>query len=751
MKASSAAFQVILIFFFFWINTGIIHSQQTDPGELTLEMIFNSYELFPDFLGEINWLEDGSGYLSLEFSYTDFSFKLVKYDAKTGKIEVLIDRDEFIPEGKDEQLQMDDFSWSPEGNRLLIFANTSRVWRANSKGDYWIMDMKTKELKQIGKFADPSNLKFAKFSPDGEKVAYVYYNNIYMEDLGSGEIVQLTNDGSETLINGTFDWVYEEEFLIRDGFRWSPDSKSIAYWQIDASVIREFYLINNTDSLYPYITKVPYPKVGQEMSVCRVGVIPVTGGETVWMKTGEDLRNNYIPRMEWAANSDEIVFQYMNRLQNQNQVMIGDAKTGNVKAVFIDKDDAWIDVDDDFMWLDDGKYFTWTSERSGWNHIYLVSRDGSEVKPVTQGDYDVISVELIDEKGGFVYYIASPDNPTERYLYRVKLSGGEPERLSPEMIGQHSYDIAPGARYALHTFSDIDTPPVIELVNLPKHKSIRTLLDNEDLKTKMEELNIGPVEFFRIEIEDGVELDGWMLKPYDFDPTKKYPVLFYVYGEPAGSTVQNRFGYRDYFWYQMLAQKGYLIISIDNRGTSMPRGREWRKCIYKQIGVLAAADQAKATEEIGEWDFVDKNRIAIWGWSGGGSMTLNALLQYPDIYHTGIAVASVPDQRLYDVIYQERYMQTPDLNPEGYKKGSPVTYAQNLKGNLLIIHGTGDDNVHYQGMEKLINEFIRYNKHFTMMAYPNRSHSIYEGRGTTLHLYTLITRYLMENMPPNAE
>ena len=741
----------IAIFAFFACSFSLF-AQETDPGLLTIDRIFNSGEFSGDRTGPMQWLDDGTGYTALEFTEDNSGRELVKYDIKSSKRGVLVAAGEFIPEGEERPLRVSSYTWSPDGSDILIFTNTSRVWRRNDKGDYWIFDRDERKLKQLGTFADPSSLKFAKYSPDGKKVAYVYYNNIYVEDVATGEVTQLTANGSETLINGTFDWVYEEEFSARDGFRWSPDSRHIAYWQMDASVIREFYLINNTDSLYPYIITVPYPKVGQKLSTCRVGVIPATGGETVWMKTNEDHRNNYIPRMEWAASPDEIVIQYMNRLQNQNQVMLGNIKTGEVKEVFMDKDDAWVDVVEDFLWIDGGKYFTWTSERSGWNHIYLVSRDGKEIKPVTKGDYDVVSIQLIDEKGGYVYFIASPDNATERYLFRTKLSGGKPEKLSPAAAGHHSYNIGPGAKYAVHTFSNVTTPPVIELVSLPDHKVVRKMEDNQSLKEELSALKTGPVEFFKVEIEEGVELDGWIMKPYNFDASKKYPVLFHVYGEPAGTTVQNRFGgSRGYLWYQMLAQKGYVIISVDNRGTNVPRGREWRKCIYKQIGVLAAADQAAAAEKIGEWDFIDKDRFAIWGWSGGGSMTLNALLQYPDIYHTGISVASVPNQLLYDAIYQERYMQTPDLNPEGFKKGSPITYAENLKGNLLIIHGTGDDNVHFQGMEKLMNEFIRYNKQFTMMAYPNRSHGIYEGEGTTLHLYTLMTSYLLDKMPPDVQ
>lgn len=743
-------FQRFIVFLFIsFFLYDFSYSQKSDPGLLTLDRIFNSYEFFPDFFGPAEWLEDGSGYTTLEYSGVAYDkIDLVKYDAKTGIRTLLVESKNFIPEGKDISLEIDNYTWSPDGNRLLLFTNTARVWRTNTSGDYWIYDLMSEKLKHIGAFAEPSTLMFAKFSPDGVKVGYVVENNIYVEDIETGDIRQLTDNGSATLINGTFDWVYEEEFQIQDGFRWSPDSKKIAFWQIDASGIGAFYLINNTDSIYPRIIIIPYPKVGQTLPAARVGVIPSDGGETVWMNTAGDPRNNYIPRMEWAANSQEIVFQYMNRLQNKNQVILGDIQTGNVQSIYTERDEAWVDVVDDFQWIEGGKYFTWISEQSGWRHIYLVSRDGKEIRQVTRGNYDVISVELIDEKGGYIYFIASPDNPTQRFLFRIKMSGmGEPERLTTEKSGNHSYDISANAKWAIHTRSDFETPSTTDLISLPKHKSERILIENKQLKANMKKLYRPKVDFFRIDIGDGVELDGWMMKPYNFDQSEKYPVLFYVYGEPAGSTVQDNFAYSQYLWYTMLTQKGYIVISIDNRGTNAPRGREWRKCIYKQIGVLAAADQAAAAQKIGKWDFIDKDRFAIWGWSGGGTMTLNALLQYPEIYHTGIAVASVPDQKLYDAIYQERYMQTPELDPEGFINGSPITYAGNLKGNLLIIHGTGDDNVHYQGVEMLINEFIKYNKHFTMMAYPNRSHGIYEGEGTTLHLYTLMTNYLIENMP----
>jgi dipeptidyl-peptidase-4 len=612
------------------------------------------------------------------------------------------------------------------------------------------MDLESGQLTQLGTFAEPSTMMFAKFSPDGKQVGYVVKHNIYMEDMATSQVKQLTFDGTEDLINGTFDWVYEEEFGLRDGFRWSPDSKSIAYWQLDASEVRDFFMINNTDSLYSYIIPVQYPKVGQTLSACRVGVIPVEGGNTVWMQLDGDPQNNYIARMEWAANSDEIIFQYLNRHQNTIQLMLGDAQTGEVKNIYTEKDDAWLDVIDDLVWMDDGTSFTWVSEQTGWRHIYVISRDGKSVQPVTKGDFDVISIQNIDVKNGYVYFIASPDNAAQRYLFRVPLDGKkDAERLTPiDEPGYHRYQVSPDSKWAIHTFMNTSTPMTIDLVSLPNHKSVRMLVDNKELKEKLSQLDMNPVEFFKVDIGDGVELDGWMIKPPDFDPDKEYPILFHVYGEPAGQRVLD---IPPRLWHVMMSQQGYIVACVDNRGTPAPKGNKWRKSIYMQIGILSSADQAKAAEIIGGWDYVDEDRIAIWGWSGGGSSTLQAMFRYPEIYHTGMSVAPVPDQQLYDAIYQERYMRTVEENPEGFENGSPINHAKNLEGNLLIVHGTGDDNVHYQGTEKLINELIKYNKYFTMMAYPNRSHGIYEGEGTTLHLYELLTRYLMTNMPPGEK
>jgi dipeptidyl-peptidase-4 len=724
--------------------------QEKDPSLLTLERIYSSDEFRGERFGPARWLKERSGYTTLERSKSNKDGRdIVLYDAESGEQEILVPASRLIPEGEKEPLSISNYVWSADGKKLLIFTNTKRVWRQNTRGDYWVLDLSDWSLHKLGGDAEPSTLMFAKFSPDGNRVGYVIKNNIYVEDLKNNRITQLTQDGSETIINGTFDWVYEEEFGLRDGWRWSPDGKWIAYWQLDAEGIKTFYLINNTDSLYPKLTPLQYPKVGETNSSSRIGVVSAGGGKTRWFELEGDPRNHYIARMDWAANSEEIIFQRLNRLQNTIWLMMGNIQNGKVRTILTERDEAWVEVVDDLHWLDDGKSFTWVSEQDGWSHVYLASRDGGEVKCLTPVEYDVVSVQSIDEEGGWIYFIASPDNPTQRYLFRIPLDGtGEAERITPqEQKGNHGYRISPDSRWSFHTFSTFDEPSVTELVRLPEHEVVRTLVENSNLRKKVQALKRQPVEFFRVDIGKNVMLDGWCMKPHDFDSNKRYPVLFFVYGEPAGSTVGDRWGGNRYLWHLMLTQQGYVVMSVDNRGTRVPRGREWRKCIYRQIGILASADQAAALQAIiKRWPWVDSTRIGIWGWSGGGSMSLNAIFRYPDLYKMAMAVAFVSNQRYYDTIYQERYMGLPEDNVEGFKNGSPITFAHQLEGNLLIIHGTGDDNVHYQNFEALVNELIKHNKHFTMMSYPNRSHGISEGENTTRHLYELLTRYLKENL-----
>ena len=727
-------------------------AQQSDVSKLTLERLFSSSEFASEQFGPARWLEDGSGYTTVEASESSAGGQdIVRYDPATGQREVMVSAANLIPNGSSMPLSIEDYSWSPDGNKAVIFTNSKRVWRDNTRGDYWILDRKTKRLQQIGAFATPSSLMFAKIAPDGKKVSYVSESNIYVEVLSDGAVTQLTHDGSRTIINGTTDWVNEEEFYLRDAFRWSPDSKKIAYWQLDAEGIGEFLMINNTDSIYSYVIPVQYPKAGTTSSAMRIGVISAEGGKTTWVVDNDDHRNHYLPRMDWANNSDELIIQHMNRLQNTNEVRIANAATGQTHSLMTDRNDAWLETVDNLMWTEDSKHFTWISERDGWRHAYLVDRSTGNMTLITDGEYDILSIERIDMAGGWLYFIGSFDDAGQRYLYRVPIKGGAPQRLTPEnQAGWNSYQVSADAKWAIHSHSSFETPTTINLVSLPDHKIVKKLVGNEQLNATLDALTLGESSFFRLDVGDELELDGWMIKPSHFDPSKQYPVLFFVYGEPWNQTVVDRFGGNQMLWHHMIAEQGYLVISIDNRGTPAPRGNAWRKSIYGNIGTIASIDQAAALKKISDWPFVDSSRIGIWGWSGGGSMTLNMMFRYPELYHVGMSVAPVPDQRLYDTIYQERYMGLPQENVEGYQQGSPLTHAENLKGDLLIVHGTGDDNVHYQGTERLINKLIENNLPFQMMAYPNRSHGIYEGPGTSRHLRELLTNYLYEHLEPGG-
>jgi len=729
----------------FWAD---LQAQDKSSELLTLERIFASREFSPESFGPAHWLQDGSSYTVLENSPTMPGSKdIVLYSAATGTRKILVPASLLIPHGQTSPLPIDDYSFSDDLKRLLIYTNSQRIWRQKTRGDYWVLDLLSQQLKKLGPGLEPAYLQFAKFSPDGKLVAYGYKNNLYLEDPESATVTRLTEDGSDDIINGTFDWVYEEEFSLRDGFRWSPDGTKISFWQLDSSGVRDFYLINNTDDLYPKIISFRYPKVGETNSACRLGVLDIATKKIVWLKVPGDSRNNYIPWMAWVGK-DKVMLQHLNRLQNRNEVLLAEAMTGDVRTIFVDEDKAWVEVDTDLTLYDKGNRFLFTSERDGWKHVYSVDLSGS-AKLLTPGNYDVIRLSGLDEKKGWLYFVASPENPTQEYLYRVQMDKpGKPERVTPaELGGTNSYRLSPSGQFAFHTYSCFGQPPVTDLVQLPQHKRLKTLVENKELATRVNSLRKSPAEFIKVDIGEGVLLDGWMMKPPDFNSAKKYPLFIYVYGEPAGTTVRDAWGGNTYLWHLLLAQQGYIVVSVDNRGTPAPRGRDWRKIIYRQVGILASADQAAAVRAlIKNYSFIDPERIGIWGWSGGGQMTLNALFRYPDLYKMGIAVAFVSDQRLYDTIYQERYMALPQDNPEGYKNGSPITFAHQLKGKLLIIHGTGDDNVHFQSFEKLVNELIAHDKLFSMMIYPNRTHGISEGRNTTLHLYRTMLNFIKQNL-----
>lgn len=723
---------------------------QEDPSLLSLERIYSSSEFSSDYQRPIFWIEDGDAFVTIEKDDAG-NDELIRYESKNYKSSTYLAASNLSVNGKN--LKIEDFSLSPDASKVLIFTNSSRVWRSNTKGDFWVYDFDTKELKQLGKDFPSSSLMFAKFSDDNQFVAYVHNFNIYKENFKTGELSQLTKDGTGDIINGIFDWVYEEEFGMRDGFMWNPDASKIAFWQLDASEIGTFYMINTTDSVYSEPIPLQYPKAGFDPSSAKVGIVDTKTSEVKWIPMPGDPVQHYLPAMQWL-DEDLLLIQQMNRKQNELNIFTYKSSTSTLKKVYTETEDTWVDLrypdissnqwgNNDQLIVDNGKSFLRMTEKDGWRHIYKVNLESGEKTLLTPGDYDVATYYKTDEKN--LYIVASPENATQRYLYSVPLNGsGKLTKVTPqEFQGVNTYDVSPNGEYAIHKFTNVSTPNTVSLVILPKHKSVTSLVDNERLKNKLSTLALPETSFFKVKTDNGIEMDARMTKPLNFDSAKKYPVLFHVYGEPWGVVASDQWvGLYEIF----MAQQGFVVISIDNRGTPTLKGSDWRKSIYQNMGVINTNDQAAAAKKVlSTYDFLDENRVNVWGWSGGGSMTQNLLFRYPEVYQTGVAVAGVANQLFYDNIYQERYMGLPSENKEKFIEGSPVTYAKNLEGNLLLIHGTGDDNVHYQNMEFLVNELIRNNKQFDMMSYPNRSHGIYEGQNTSIHLYTLITNYFLEH------
>lgn len=732
------------------ISVSFLGAQQRAPIDAELRRIFETREYASQSFGPIAWLDQGRRYTTLEASTADPRAKdLVAYDTATGQRTVLISASALKPAGASAPLEIEAYSWSSDKTRLLVMTSSARVWRQNTRGDYWVLQPATGKLVKLGgPGAAPSSLMFAKFSPDGTRVAYVREHNLYVEDLSRGSIAPLTRDGSTTTINGTSDWVNEEEFDLRDAFRWSPDGRQIAFWQFDTTGVESYTLVNSTDSLYPTLTRFPYPKAGTTNSAVRIGVVRASGGSPRWMKLSGDPRNTYVPRLEWAPDSASLALQQLNRHQNTNDLLIADARTGNVTRSLRDESKTWVDVVDDFTWLEGGREYLWVSEKDGWRHVYRVAKDGSSERLVTRFDGDVTGIAGVDQAGGWLYFIASPESALERYLYRAKLDGsGGIARVTPMQTGTHSYNVSPDQRWAFHTSSRFDVPTVIELVSLPDHRHVRTVADNAALRAKVKPLIGRPTEFFKVDVGGAVVLDGWMLKPPAFDPARKYPLVMFVYGEPASQTVVDRWGGGQALFHRALAHDGYIVASVDNRGTPAPKGAAWRKIVYGAVGDLSSKEQEAAVRKlVAERSYLDASRVAIWGWSGGGTSTLNAMFRFPSVYKVGVAVAPVPDQKLYDTIYQERYMGLPQENADGYRRASPMGFADGLQGRLLIVHGSGDDNVHFQGTERLVNRLIELGKPFDLMVYPNRTHAISEGPGTSVHVYSLIARYLREHL-----
>lgn len=737
------------------IFLGSALSYGQDSRQLNLERIYNSREFQGDWQGPIRWISNGDAYIATEYGAQ--GPELVRYATKNQERSLFLSAAQLTPEGASSPLNLEDFTLSEDESKVLIFTNSKRVWRSNTKGDYWVYDLDRKTLTQLGKDLPASSLMFAKFSPDNTQVAYVSDFNLYVENFASSLVRQLTTDGSWDIINGTFDWVYEEEFGARDGFLWSAGGTSLAFWQLDASEIKSFNMINNTADVYSEVVPVQYPKVGEDPASARLGVIEAVSGALHWIPGLGDTKQNYLPGMQWV-NDETLLIQQLNRHQNHLKVFAYSVRTEKLRLVYEETEDTWVDIqypdvsgnnwgDNSLILVDNDAAFLRMTETDGWRHVYKVNIATGESILLTPGDADVASVKRATNK--HLYYIASPTNSAQRYLYRVDLKGrGKVERLTPEEYsGINTYDIAPNGKYALHTHTSALAPASVRLVSLPKHRSMTTLMDNARLKEKLTTIDMPEVEFFSVTTEAGIQVDGRMIKPTHFDPNTKYPVLFHVYAEPWGQVGTDSWVG---MWNIFLAQQGYVVIDMDNRGTPCLKGSEWRKSIYRNIGRINIQDQAQAAKQaLANFSFLDADRTAVWGWSGGGSTTLNLMFQYPGLYKTGMAVAAVANQLTYDNIYQERYMGLPQENREDFLAGSPLSHVEGLEGNLLIVHGTADDNVHYQNQEMLVDELIAKNKQFTMMSYPNRSHGIYEGRNTRRHLYTLLTNYLMQTVPVN--
>ncbi|MEI8202514.1 MAG: S9 family peptidase [Bacteroidota bacterium] len=725
---------IICLIAFCWVSTQLITAQSPQKN-ITLEDIWKNGTFYPKTLTEVIPSSKGDYY----FTFED-GIMINKNDFKTGKmLETIVRMSELIPEGDTKAIAIDDFWFSKDESKLLISTENQSIYRHSKISKYYVCDLKTKKLSLIAK---GERCRDAMLSPDATKVTYEKDNNMYVEDLGTHLATQITTDGKwNYIINGSADWVYEEEFDLLHAFSWSPDGKYIAFYRFDETKVKEYEMAKYS-GLYPEEFKYKYPKAGEENSVVQVYVYDVAANKKQMVDVGS-VTDQYLPKMMWTAQPNKLCVYRMNRLQNKLELLLADAANGSTKIIYSEENKWYVDLNEYLQFTSDAKSFFICSEKDGYNHIYHYDLSGKLINQVTSGNWNVTEISGIDDKAGKIYFISTEESPLNRDIYSIRFDGSQKERVFKEN-GQHAVTFSNSFNYCIHSYSNAGLPKQFALMNLSNGKLIKTLEDNKQLQQTIKEYNFSRKEFFTFNTTENISLHAWMIKPVDFDSTKKYPVLMYVYGGPGSQTVENRWEVSDFAWFQLLAQKGYIVVSVDNRGTGF-RSEEFKKCTYQQLGKYETIDQIEAAKYLGSLKYIDKNRIGMFGWSYGGYMSALCMTEGADYFKAGIAVAPVSNWRYYDDIYTERFMRTPQENPKGYDDNSPVSSVKKLKGKLLIIHGSADDNVHLQNSMELIKALIKENKQFDMFIYPDKNHSIL-GAGTRLNLYVKMTNFILNNL-----
>lgn len=720
----------------------ILFDAQSQDQKITLDLIWNSRTFSPEMVYGMNPLNDGKSYAAIEQG------DLVVYDFETGKkIKTLVQSTDLIPANTEKPLSLRNYSFSPDESKMLIPTETEAIYRHSTRSNYWIYNLNTKTLEPLSM---NGKQQLATFSPDGIKIAFVRDNNIHIKYLDSNQEVQITNDGKyNEIINGSTDWVYEEEFGFTQAFFWSPDSKKIAYYRFDETLVKEFQMALY-NGLYPEQYRFKYPKAGEDNAILSLWVWHEEENKANSIDIGTET-DIYIPRISWTQDANILAIQRMNRHQNNLEILFADASSGNTSTIYEEKNPYYIDITDDLTFLPDGRHFIISSEKEGYNQIYLYDLSGKQVKKLTGDKWDVTKIYGYDAKQKKVYFQAADLNPMNRSIYSVDLKGKLTKIL--ELPGHNDATFSKNFSLFVNRNATINTPYNIAVYN-NKGKMLRQLIDNAELMEKMKSFSFSTFEFFEIEDEniqlsDGtkVKLNAWKLLPPDFDPERKYPVLLYVYGGPGSQTVLNNWGGTNHLWFQMLAQQGFIIVSVDNRGTGS-RGQEFKKMTYLELGKYETEDMITTAKYLSKLPYVDSKSIGIFGWSYGGYMSSLAITKGADYFDAAIAVAPVTNWRYYDNIYTERYMRKPIENENGYDDNSPINHVDKLKGNYLLVHGSADDNVHYQNAMEMSNALIKANKQFEFMIYPNRNHGIY-GNNARFHLYELMSSFLHRTLNGN--